>query len=312
MECHEFREIADSYLGSELSIESNHEVISHLEQCSKCRKELSARRALRSQIREAFINAPTNRMRPEFANELSSRLRQAMLDAPSGSLSTGKSRFVHFPRAFWMAVAACLLLAVLIGLGLLRQRLSQPNPKSVSIGQNENNSPQIPISIVKTELAKSAVGDHRDCAVKFRLPERPTDLESAGRQYDPVYVNLTKAMFSEPKEAPLGAQFVEAHSCIFEGRRFAHIVLKYHEHLVSFLVTDIPANGEHATAAVNASTQPQVIVCSHIEGYQVSCFQTARHAIFVVSDLSEAENLALTRALAPAAFDHISHNERST
>ena len=31
MQCREFRDIADSYLGNELIVETNHEVISHLE-----------------------------------------------------------------------------------------------------------------------------------------------------------------------------------------------------------------------------------------------------------------------------------------
>jgi len=53
-----------------------------------------------------------------------------------------------------------------------------------------------------------------------------------------VYINLTKAVFSQQGDAPLDAQFVEAHSCVFAGRRFAHIILKYHGRLVSFLVTD--------------------------------------------------------------------------
>jgi hypothetical protein len=35
---------------------------------------------------------------------------------------------------------------------------------------------------------------------------------------------------------------------------------------------------------------------------QVSCFETARHAVFIVSDLPEGDNLVLARALAPSVF----------
>ena len=115
--------------------------------------------------------------------------------------------------------------------------MSKPKPND-----SPEVNPEIPISIVKTELAKSAVGDHRDCAIKFRLAEKPIDLEVAGQKYDPVYINLTKAVLSQQGAAPLDAQFVEAHSCVFEGRRFAHIVLKYHGQVVSLLVTDNRAN----------------------------------------------------------------------
>src|SRR5258707_11422552 len=74
MQCREFRDIADSYLGNELIVETNHEVISHLEHCSECRCELAARRELRSQLREAFIKAPENQMPAEFAQRLSAQL----------------------------------------------------------------------------------------------------------------------------------------------------------------------------------------------------------------------------------------------
>jgi len=67
--------------------------------------------------------------------------------------------------------------------------------------------------------------------------------------------------------------------------------------------------GDSKEAKTNAAPltnqQAQVIACSQLDGYQVSCFQTARHAVFVVSDLPEGDNLALARALAPSVFAHI-------
>jgi hypothetical protein len=169
----------------------------------------------------------------------------------------------------------------------------------------------MPVNLVKTELAKSAVGDHRDCAIHFRLAEKPIDLEVAGRKYDPVYIDLTRAVLSQGSIPP-DAEFVEAHSCVFEGRRFAHIILRYHGHLVSFLVTDVGDSGEAERTTPPTVAQPQVIACSQFDGYQVSCFQTARHAVFVVSDMPEADNLALTRALAPSVYAHISRTESAT
>lgn len=271
MECHEFCEIADSYLSDELSVETNHEAISHLEKCADCRSELSARRALRAKLRDAFIDLPANRLRPEFVSELSNRLRDTTME-------------VRSPRYFTLAVAACLLLALLIGSVIVRQLLSRPTQ-----------------DIAKIELAKAAVGDHRDCAVEFRLAEKPIALEVAGQNYDPVYLGLAD-MFAKGSFAPPDVKFIEAHSCVFAGRRFAHVVLKYHGSLVSFLVTRIPSN-----LAIDHST----IVCSQIEGFNVSFFQTQRHGIFVVSALPEGDNLALARAFAPGVFNHINNRERS-
>ena len=274
MDCHEFCEITDSYLSDELSVETNHEAISHLEKCADCRSELSARRALRTRLRDAFIGLPDNRMRPEFVSELSSRFRDA-------TPSMGRSRS---PRYFTLAVAACLLLTLLIGSIIVRQLLSRPTPN--------------------IELAKAAVGDHRDCAVKFRLAEKPIALEVAGQNYDPVYLGLAD-LFAKGSAAPPDVKFIEAHSCVFAGRRFAHVVLKYRGSLVSFLVTG------NLTLDHSPAKDPATIVCSQIEGYNVSFFQTQRHGIFVVSALPEGDNLALARAFAPEVFAHINSRERS-
>ncbi len=320
MQCREFREIADSYLSNELMVETNHRVIAHLEQCAECRQELKARRELRGQLREAFIKSPENQLRPEFAARLSTQLHDyslgkhdAQLVAPRG-LQSSLTR----TRATWLALAACLLLAMGLGLVVVRKRLVESKtPGEIAVSKPKPNdspelNPGIPVSIVKTELAKSAVGDHRDCAIKFRLAEKPIDLEVAGQKYDPVYLNLTKAVLSQQGAAPLDAQFVEAHSCIFEGRRFAHIVLKYHGQLVSFLVTDCDRAKGVQPESARSSADPQVITCSQFDGYKVSCFQTARHAVFVVSELPEGDNLALARALAPSVFAHIMRTENDT
>ena len=320
MQCREFREIADSYLSNELMVETNHGVISHLEQCAECRQELRARRELRGLLREAFIKVPENQLRPEFAGRLSTQLHEYSLGkhgAPILSPRRWQSSMIR-KQTTWLALAACLLLVLGLGLVVVRKRLVTPKvPSEVAVSRPKANdlpelNPGIPVSIVKTELARSAVGDHRDCAIKFRLAEKPIDLEVAGQKYDPVYINLTKAVLSQEGVAPLGAQFVEAHSCVFEGRRFAHIVLKYHGQVVSFLVTDIEPTKGLQPESVQRSVDPQVITCSEFDGYKVSCFETARHVVFVVSDLPEGDNLALARALAPSVFAHIIRTENET
>ena len=318
MQCREFKEIADSYLSNELLVETNHGVIAHLEQCAECRQELKARRELRGTLRDAFIKAPENQLRPEFADRLSAQLHDCSLGKRRAQVVSSRRLSMTKKQRTWVALAACLLLAMGLGLVIVRKRLVVPQaPAEIAVSKPKANdspgvNPGIPIRIVKTELARSAVGDHRDCAIKFRLAEKPIDLEVAGQKYDPVYINLTKAVLSQQGAVPLGAQFVEAHSCVFEGRRFAHIVLTYHSQVVSFLVTDIEPTKEVQPESVRKSAEPQVITCSEFDGYRVSCFETARHAVFIVSDLPEGDNLALARALAPSVFAHIIRTENRT
>src|SRR5258705_11729737 len=124
MQCREFRDIADSYLGNELIVETNHEVLSHLGHCSEGRCELAARRELRSQRREAFIKAPENQMAEEFGQRLSARLHEQAFGRSVTPLSRrGWDPSVTLRRTSWLALAGCLVLATGFGLVLVRQRM---------------------------------------------------------------------------------------------------------------------------------------------------------------------------------------------
>jgi hypothetical protein len=320
MQCRDFREIADSYLSDELLIETNHEVISHLEDCAECRREMSARREVRGTLRAAFANAPERQIRAEFGEQLKSQLKanalysgRASLTGPLGWWSSGKPR-----RTLWLALAACLVFAGGFGLFVLRQKLATGHSAHDQVAGSHpapNRSPQLgprlAVDVAKMELAKSAVGDHRDCAIQFRLAEKTIDLDEAGRKYDAAYINLQKAVSSQVEGLPAQLEVVEAHSCVFASRRFAHLVLRYHGRIVSLLVTNLDSSNEaKATSSRSLSGSPhQAIAYSQIEGYQVSCFETARHAVFVVSDLPEGENLAVAEGLAPAVIAHLARTE---
>jgi len=75
MQCCEFREVACSFLDDELLVETNHEVIRHLETCADCRRELTARQELRLKLRAAVAHAPEVIMSKEFAERLRTHLR---------------------------------------------------------------------------------------------------------------------------------------------------------------------------------------------------------------------------------------------
>src|SRR5215467_592752 len=116
MQCRDFREIADSYLSDELLIETNHDVIRHLESCAECRSELAARRQLRHELQTQFSQAAELQIADSFAESLRTRLREQAFHR-SGTL---------IPRIAYVGFAATLVIAV--GLGLLsvqRWRASQ-------------------------------------------------------------------------------------------------------------------------------------------------------------------------------------------
>lgn len=313
MQCRDFREIADSYLADELLIETNHEVIRHLESCADCRRELSARRELRSKLRQGFQRAAELQMRDEFAGKLHNRLRTGAL-RPSASAF----RILGARRGAYIAIAASLVLVAALGFRAMQERSGTQSSVANEAGRETptpvGSEPQNPGSraalgsALSALLTGNAIGNHRDCAINHRLKEKPINLDEAGRSYDRAYINLVKAVMSDG-QLPVGATLVAAHSCIFNEQRFGHVILKYHDQLVSVLVTTLDGAEASDQNALGASKE-ESISSAGSDVYRLAHFETARHAVFVVSGLSEAENMRLAQAITPSLSKHIERAER--
>jgi anti-sigma factor RsiW len=57
-DCRKTRELMDSYISGELTVESNHEVLRHLEHCDSCPSELARRERMRALLVESFGVGP--------------------------------------------------------------------------------------------------------------------------------------------------------------------------------------------------------------------------------------------------------------
>jgi anti-sigma factor RsiW len=75
MRCRDLRDLADSFLSEQLLVETNHELLRHLDTCPDCRTDIAGRRAMRDGLRAAFGRAEALRSRPELAAELLAKLR---------------------------------------------------------------------------------------------------------------------------------------------------------------------------------------------------------------------------------------------
>jgi hypothetical protein len=314
MQCRDFREVADSYLSDELSVETNHDVIAHLEDCVDCRRELAARRELRTILRSSFASVEELQMPDQFALRLQSELR---------TMATSEAIIRRSQR--WM-IAAGFLVIVTFGVVAvwLRQRAqtdaqlaSRRQPQSTaavkpSPSQTDPADNFVDANALLTGVAELAAGDHRVCAIGHRLLDRPITLEEAARKYDRVYLDLRKTVTSHRLDFNEVMEVVMAHACLFKGHWFAHIVVRHRGRLVSLLVTRLEDSGESVPSAetLQQDVEGKVIACSKAEGYQISCFRTVRHAVFVVSDLEDGENLGLARRLAPSVYKHITQAER--
>src|SRR5690348_6229751 len=57
-ECRTYRDLMDSYISGELTVETNHDVLRHIERCDACRSELERRERTRGLLRDSFAAAP--------------------------------------------------------------------------------------------------------------------------------------------------------------------------------------------------------------------------------------------------------------
>lgn len=318
MQCREFREIADSYLNDELLVETNHGFLKHLESCAQCRRELAARREVRAGLRAAVAKSPDLQVRPEFAFQLRNNLKLQHAQTAHKSFFAPVFSLATRPQWLAAAAAACLVVALIIGFVALRIRQTSPNasPQIAQTERRETDASQLDgaaVQLANFEQTRIAVGDHRYCALDFQLDENPIALAEAGRRFDPAYTGLTPAVMSGQGDLAGEIKLVADHSCVYKGTRFAHVVLAYHGRTISVLVAEKSESGVPTRAANSApgTRDGQVIACAQIDGYQVSCFETSRHAIYTISDLSEAENLTIARTFASSVSNHIAQAERS-
>lgn len=266
MQCSDFREIADSYLSDELLVETNHDVLRHLESCADCRYELAGRRELRHDLRMKFREARELRIPEGFSRSLRSRLKEQALQRPA----------VVVPRIAYVGIAATVLIA--LGLAVVAVQRWRAGHREL---------------VAWATLTNSATGDHRECALEHKLRGTIISLSEAGRVYDRAYGSLADQS-SLQASLPAGAQLIDAHSCAVEGRRFAHLVVKYRDQIASIVVARNDRNNKAPIAL------PGDIAASFkSDPYQVAAFQTKSHAVFLVSSLNEADNMTLARSVSP-------------
>jgi len=134
-------------------------------------------------------------------------------------------------------------------------------------------------------LASDAVGDHRNCALRYRLIRTPVPLEEAARRFDHAY-RLLRGVPPDDIAAPGGtARVVDRHSCAYGARRFGHVVLQYRGHVVSLLVTAVDARPPITLAD---EAVPHVLGPS-IQDQSVVSVTGSHHAVLLVGDLPVRE-----------------------
>lgn len=257
MEHRDVRQLAAAFVSDQLTVDSAAAVVAHLERCPACRAEIEDLRRLRTATRAAFERDAHLAARPEFASELTARLRIEAERQPS-----------RISRRTWLSMAAGAVLAV--GAGWRWREWAQAG---------------------LTELSRLAVGDHRFCALTFRLAEKPISLAEAARRFGRMYAQLQDVEPSTPAVSGGPLRIVDRHSCVYEGRRFAHLVVRYKGEAISFLITP-----DRSRAPWGPGTIPVLLPPS--EGFHVAAVHDGNYAVFAVSSLADADVQEVAQAMA--------------
>ena len=275
MQCRDVRELADSFVDGELSVELNQAILRHLESCPACQADIEARRALRERVRSAFLAADTLAPRREWVDQLRDRLRTPAAPQPTKTFRAWQSG--------GLALAATLLLAASV---------------VVVFGPAWRGASAL------VELARTAAGDHRNCAITFALAERPIPLAEAAARYDPAYRALEQTPADVVPARGGAIEVLERHSCVYAGRRFAHVVVRYQGEVVSMLVTAEPdgflsrllrpSGGE--LAGTVTSVGPDAVAYQRVGG----------HVVFVVGDAGRQLVRDVADAVSPAVYKALS------
>ncbi len=277
MNCRDFQEMIDSYLSDELLTETNHDVLRHMEDCTKCRRVIEARREVRSRLKNAVMNAPQYQIGKNFTHNLRVQLKH---EALKGQEAKSTSRF-GFGFGSWAAVGASLLLTFTLGFFFLG-------------GVNETNltgNSHIIPNLSPTHLTNIALGDHEYCAVGHNRNEPVTLAETPAK-----YENINSIVMPSLKKVISQCELIESHTCKYKGTDFTHLVLKDDNNLLSVMITSLRGAEK---------LKDRGILDLASDKYQIARFDLKDEAVFVISDFNKQTNLEAAQALYQPLQKHL-------
>ena len=270
MQCREFSEIADTYLHDELLVETNMQVHRHMENCADCRKEFGRRRELRQMVRVAMNSPKELEIKPYFENRLKAELRDYAMQQHGWRK--------YFTVRLMVPAMASLVIIAAITSGLVvnwnSHRIDLANQRSE-------------FTASYAALLSDAAADHKDCALEKQMMwDSMSKMDSAEKT---LYTE--KVVKPLQKQLSRNVEYLYAHDCPYAGRIFTHIILRDNGHIVSVL---IDKSGNVSAMAQNLGDS---IHLEKANGLQVAGFQKGDQAFFVISDLTETDNLNVARTI---------------
>jgi hypothetical protein len=276
--CERVRRYLDSYISNELLVESNLEVLRHIEQCRACSQELETRLRVRASLQAAV-------RREGMPASLEQKIRNEIRER-------SPVRVWPFDLSLrWMsAVAALLLISTAIWVVLRSRRELSPQEQNAYVGR---------ISSHLSTILQVGLRDHVHCAVFRKYPKDPPAFAEMAGDLGPQYAGLVPLVKAR---VPDEYRIILAHRCTVQGRNYVHLVLRGPSSLLSLIITK-----KNPGESFPASQLEPVLQATGVPVYragasqfQLAAFESRAYLAFVISDLHEKSNLQMAAALAPS------------
>jgi len=279
--CEKTRRYLDSYISNELLVETNHEVLRHVETCASCAAELEARTRVRRRLKSAV---ESQAVPPDLPVRVRERIR-----------SQGSRSAWTFGSTRWAAAAAMAVLVMAIGVRTWSGHRLQPLPGITDRPAQDAYIQRISQTI--SSMLSPGLKDHVHCAIFRKYPRNPPTPDQMVETIGPQYAGLVQLVKSK---VPERYRIVMAHQCGFKGRRYVHLTLRDGGHLVSLVIARKQPGETLANLQPSMRTSGIPLYQSAAERFEVAGFETDQYLAFVVSDLRDGRNLQIAQNLAPA------------
>jgi anti-sigma factor RsiW len=281
--CKKIRSYLDSYINDELLVETNHEVLRHLENCQNCARVLEDRTRVKSLLQQAVRRdvAPAA-LRERITGELRNR------KSATGAWS--------FNTGLRWAVAAAALIVLAMGSWALIHTLNSRNLQSREVALDRS-----------AQILRIGLNDHINCAIVHEQANKRFTPEKMAEKMGAEYAGLVPVV---KEKAPAGYEVVIAHKCHVDKREFVHMILKNDEKVLSLVITKKNGEAFPESTALEVSRAAGIPVYeTRMQDYEVAGFETRDYLGFVVSNLSQKDNLQIASTLAPAVRDFLAEME---
>lgn len=202
--CEKVRGYLDSYLSNELLVETNHEVLRHLESCPQCAAELNARERLRSRLKAAVQGTPA----PAGLEAKVQRSLRSRRTAPGAGL--------------YILAAAAAVMVCFVVVNLVRLRL---HPEEAILRQASGRL---------AAILNVGLRDHLHCAVFRKYSKQPETVAQMAAHLGPEFAGLAPVVRAK---LPSEFRIIQGHRCRAGDRRYVHFIVSKGDRLLSLVLT---------------------------------------------------------------------------